>query len=64
MIIIEDVSIGVAKEGEIYRAYAYNSKTEENIAICKCDRRYGAISGLFEELRKIVILKDTENESI
>ena len=55
-ILYENLTIAIDKEtesgNEIYRAYAFNSITEENVASCKCTRPEGAISGLFDMLRK------------
>ena len=51
MILLENLTIAVDKVGDIYRAYAFNSVMEENIASCKCEREGGAISGLFDDLR-------------
>jgi hypothetical protein len=50
-ILYENLTIAIDKEGDIYRAYAFNSITEENVASCKCTRPEGAISGLFEDFR-------------
>ena len=51
MLLFENLTIAVDKDGDIFRAYAFNSATEENIASCKCEREGGAIAGLFHDLR-------------
>lgn len=52
----ENLTIAIDKEiinGEdVYRAYAFNAVSEQNVATCKCTRPNGAISVLFDELRK------------
>lgn len=57
MILFENLSIAVDKEGDVSRAYAFNAVTEENIASCKCEREGGAIAGLFNDLRNDAIKK-------
>jgi hypothetical protein len=57
MILFENLAIAVEKEGDIFRAYAFNAVTEENIASCKCEREGGAIAGLFNDLRNVAINK-------
>lgn len=51
MILFENLTIAVDKEGDVYRAYAFNSVMEENIASCKCEREGGAVAGLFHDLK-------------
>lgn len=53
MKLFENITIEVDKEGDIYRAFAYDSATGENIETVKCDRIGGAIGGIFTELRSI-----------
>ena len=57
MTLFESLAIAVEKEGDLFRAYAFNAVTEENIASCKCEREGGAIAGLFKDLRNIAINK-------
>ena len=64
MILFQNLTIAVEKEGDIYRAYAFNSVTEENIASCKCEREGGAIAGLFHDLRIDVINKVENHDSV
>ena len=55
MILFENLAIAVEKEGDTFRAYAFNPATEENIASCKCEREGGAVAGIFHELRNKAI---------
>ena len=64
MILFENLTIAVEKEGDVYRAYAFNSVTEENIASCKCEREGGAVAGLFHDLRTYVINKVGNRDSV
>ena len=64
MILFENLTIAVEKEGDVYRAYAFNSVTEENIASCKCDREGGAIAGLFDDLRTYATNKVENRDSV
>lgn len=57
MILFENLTIAVEKEGDIFRAYAFNAVTEENIASCKCEREGGAVDGLFHDLKVDAINK-------
>ena len=57
MILFENLTIAVEKEGDLFRAYAFNVVTEESIASCRCERQGGAIAGLFKDLRNIAINK-------
>ena len=57
MLLFENLTIAVDKDGDIFRAYAFNAVTEENIASCKCEREGGAIAGLFHDLRTYAINK-------
>ena len=57
MILYENITIAVDKEGEVWMAYAYDAKTEQNISSCKCTREGGAIAGLFNDLRNEAIKK-------
>jgi len=51
-VLYENLTIAIDQEGDIFRAYAFNAETEQNVATCKCSRKDGAVSGLFETLRK------------
>ena len=64
MILFQNLSMAVEKDGDIFRAYAFNSVTEENIASCKCEREGGAISGLFHDLRIHAINKVENHDSV
>lgn len=64
MILFENLTIAVEKEGDIYRAYAFNSVKEENIASCKCEREGGAVAGLFHDLRIDATNKVGNNDSV
>ena len=57
MLLFENLTIAVDKDGDIFRAYAFNAVTEENIASCKCEREGGAVAGLFHDLRTYAINK-------
>lgn len=47
----ENLSIAVENEGDVYRAYAFNTVTGQNVATCKCTRLEGAVACIFGELR-------------
>ena len=64
MILFENLTIAVNKEDDIYRAYAFNSATEENISYCKCSREGGAVSGLFHNLKIDAINKVENHDSV
>ena len=51
-ILYENLTIAIDQEDDIFRAYAFNAVTEQNVATCKRSRKDGAVSGLFETLRK------------
>ena len=62
MILFENLTIAVEKEGDVFRAYAFNAVTEENIASCKCEREGGAVAGLFHNLKVYAIEKAENND--
>ncbi len=61
MILFENLTIAVEKEGDIFRAYAFNAVTEQNIKSVKYIDRENAITALFHELGNEAVQNDSVN---
>ena len=61
MILFENLAIAVEKEGDIFRAYAFNAVTEQNIKSVKYIDRENAITALFHELGNEAVQNDSVN---
>lgn len=57
MILFENLTIAVEKEGDIFRAYAFNAVTLDNVGYFKADNTEDAVAGLFELLKATAICK-------
>ena len=61
MILFENLAIAVEKEGDTFRAYAFNAVTEQNIKSVKYIDRENAITALFHELGNEAVQNDSVN---
>lgn len=56
MLLYENMAIGVEQEQSgLFRAYAFNPVTEQNVATAKSSDKYSAIRLLFSTLREDAI---------
>ena len=57
MILFEKLTIAIEKEGDIFRAYAFNAVTLDNVEYYKADNKEDAVAGLFDILKATAIGK-------